>query len=55
MSRPTTPNQTCKQIDKFRELARDLDCDDDEVAFRERVKRIVKAPRATEKPPAPKG
>ena len=33
------------QIDKFRDLARELECDDDEKAFDERLKRIATAPR----------
>lgn len=43
------------QIDKFRELARELECDEDEAAFDERVKKLVKAkpkpkPKAPDKP-----
>jgi hypothetical protein len=33
------------QIEKFRDLARELECDDDEAAFAEKVKRIATAPR----------
>lgn len=29
------------QADKFRDLARELECDEDEAAFEERVKRIA--------------
>ncbi|WP_200957960.1 hypothetical protein [Sphingomonas sp. Root710] len=29
------------QLDKFKEAARDLDCDDDEARFDERVKKLV--------------
>ncbi|WP_309607211.1 hypothetical protein [Phenylobacterium sp.] len=36
------------QVDKFRELARELECDDDEAAFDERLKKLATAP------PAPK-
>ena len=32
------------QIDKFREAARELETDDDEKRFDERLKRITKAP-----------
>jgi hypothetical protein len=42
-------------FDEIRDMARQLECDDDEAAFVERVKRIVKAPKPAEKPPAPKG
>lgn len=31
------------QLDKFKEAARDLECDDDEKRFRERVGQLVKA------------
>ena len=31
------------QADKFRDLARQLECDEDEKAFEERVKRVAKA------------
>lgn len=30
------------QSDKFKEAARDLDCDEDEARFDERVKKLVK-------------
>jgi hypothetical protein len=30
------------QIDKFKQAARDLECDDDEARFRERVGKLVK-------------
>jgi hypothetical protein len=36
------------QIDKFRELARELKCDDDEAAFDEVLKRIATAPKPPE-------
>lgn len=38
------------QADKFRDLARELECDDDEAAFDERLKKLAKAPK-----PPPKG
>lgn len=31
------------QPDKFRDLARELDCDEDEKAFEDRVKRVAQA------------
>lgn len=34
-----------KQIDKFRALARELECDEDEEAFKAKVRKIAKAPR----------
>lgn len=33
------------QLDKFRDLARELDCDDDQAAFDEKLKRLAKASR----------
>jgi hypothetical protein len=33
------------QVDKFRDLARELECDEDEGAFDERLRRIAGAPR----------
>lgn len=33
-----------KQVDKFREAARELETDDDEQRFDERLNKIVKAP-----------
>ena len=34
------------QADKFRDLARELECDEDEDAFKAAVRKIAKAPRA---------
>jgi hypothetical protein len=31
------------QLDKFRDLARELECDDDQAAFDERLKKLAKA------------
>jgi hypothetical protein len=36
------------QADKFRDLARELECDDDEAAFDEALNRIARAPRKSE-------
>jgi hypothetical protein len=33
------------QLDKFKDLARELECDDDEDAFDERLKKLAKAPK----------
>jgi hypothetical protein len=39
-------NETPKpQSDKFRDLARELETDDDEKAFEEKVRAVVKAPK----------
>lgn len=37
------------QADKFRDLARELECDEDEAAFEEKVRKVATAP----KPEAP--
>jgi hypothetical protein len=41
MTRPTPDPRS--QIDKFRDLARELETDDDEAAFDERLKKLAKA------------
>lgn len=33
------------QLDKFRDLARELECDEDEAAFEEKVRRVATAPK----------
>lgn len=44
--KPTKP-----QLDKFRDLARELEADEDEAAFEERVRRIAQSqPPKPEKP-----
>jgi hypothetical protein len=43
MARKPTPSAEKPQIEKFRDLARELECDDDEDAFDARLKRIAKA------------
>lgn len=32
------------QADKFRDLARELECDEDEAAFEEKVRKVATAP-----------
>jgi hypothetical protein len=38
------------QLDKFKEAARELECDDDEQRFKERLGKLVKAPTKPDKP-----
>lgn len=38
------------QIDKFKESARELECDDDDQRFSERLGKLAKAKAAPEKP-----
>ena len=33
------------QPDKFRDLARELECDEDEAAFEEKVRRVATSPK----------
>ena len=42
------------QADKFRDLARQLKCDEDEAAFEDKVRKVVAAPKPEMKP-EPKG
>lgn len=39
-----------QQVEKFQELARELECDEDEAAFKAKLRKVASAPRA-EKPP----
>lgn len=34
------------QLDKFRDLARQLECDEDEARFEDQVRKIASAPKA---------
>jgi hypothetical protein len=36
------------QLDKFKDLARELECDEDEEVFHEEVKRIAGAPKPSD-------
>lgn len=37
------------QADKFRDMARELECDDDEATFEEKVRKVATAPKRDEK------
>lgn len=39
---------TKPQLDKFKDAARELECDDDEQRFKERLGKLVKPPRPGE-------
>jgi hypothetical protein len=41
--------QPKSQPDKFRDLARDLECDEDEAAFEEKVRKVASS--STQSPP----
>ena len=45
MPRRVTKPSPGEQVDKFRDLARDLECDEDEARFEERFKKVATAPR----------
>lgn len=34
------------QTDKFRQLARELECDEDEAAFEDKVRKVATAPKS---------
>lgn len=38
------------QVEKFRDLARELECDEDEEAFKAKVQKIARAPKPATKP-----
>jgi hypothetical protein len=42
------PDEPKPQPDKFRDLARELECDEDEAKFEETVKRVAEKPKAPE-------
>ncbi len=42
---------TRPQLDKFKDLARELECDEDEAAFDERLKKMAKTPLPAEPKP----
>jgi hypothetical protein len=39
-----------QQADKFRDLARELECDEDEAAFDEKVRKVPTAPKPEPEP-----
>ena len=39
------PSKPPAQVDKFRQLARELDCDPDEDAFKAAVRKVARSPR----------
>ena len=44
MQKPKTTSATSSdQLDRFREAARQLECDDDEAAFNAKLKKVAKA------------
>lgn len=47
------PDDPKPQADKFRDLARELECDEDEARFEETVRKVAKAPQP--RPTEPSG
>ena len=43
---------TLTQLDRFREAARELECDDDEARFDAKLKKIATAPKPKDEKPA---
>lgn len=48
-----TDTDARSQAEKFKDLARELECDDDEEAFDERLKKLAAAPAPKSKPRNP--
>jgi len=46
----TEADHAKSQADKFRESARELECDEDEARFGEKVRKVAIAPKPEEKP-----
>ncbi|MGV9009821.1 hypothetical protein [Brevundimonas sp.] len=40
--------QSSEQLNKFRDLARELECDEDEAAFDAKVRKVATAPKPPE-------
>ena len=49
MAHPNT-DEAKSQLDKFKEAARDLECDDDDQRFKERLGKLAKAKPVPVKP-----
>lgn len=45
-----TISEVRSQLDKFKDAARDLECDDDEQHFKERLGKLVRKPAEGSKP-----
>ncbi len=41
----TKDRESPTQVDKFRDLARELEADEDEARFEEAVKKVIRAPK----------
>lgn len=45
-----TPKNEQSQLDKFKDAARDLECDDDEKRFKERLGKLLKKEQGKNEP-----
>lgn len=50
MTHEASPSNDKSQLDKFKQAARELECDDDEQRFKKRLGRIAKATPQPEEP-----
>lgn len=48
-------DDTRSQADKFADLARELECDEDEEAFKAKLRQIARAPKPSDPPPSDQG
>ncbi len=48
------PEESTQQADKFRDLARQLECDEDEARFENAVRKVAKAAKPPGEPNSPK-
>ena len=48
----TQPDHDKGQADKFRDMARELECDEDEAAFEDKVRKVATAPKPEPDTPA---
>lgn len=51
MAKPVPRTDPRTQTDKFRDLARQLECDEDENAFEEKVRKVANAPNTKDTEP----
>jgi len=50
MQESTSRDNSPSQLDKFKETAHELECDDDDARFANRLKKLVKQKPMSEKP-----
>jgi hypothetical protein len=50
VTRSVDADRDSTQADKFRQLARELECDEDEAAFEDKVRKVATAPKPEPEP-----